>query len=77
MSKGKCGNAEPGIFHPEQGTRYNAAKLYCNGCPVNTECLTFALDNMSDEDGAGFGRWGMWGGTTPDERFSILALAAA
>ncbi len=37
------------------------AVAICNTCPVKTECLQHAIDN--DE------RWGVWGGTTPRERW--------
>jgi len=39
------------------------AKTLCDGCPVATQCLTYALDN--DE------QWGVWGGTTANERAAI------
>jgi WhiB family redox-sensing transcriptional regulator len=33
----------------------------CAECPVRVECLNYALDNNE---------WGIWGGTTDDERRS-------
>jgi WhiB family transcriptional regulator, redox-sensing transcriptional regulator len=36
----------------------------CAGCPVRTECLTHALRTPE--------AYGIWGGTTPGERESIL-----
>jgi len=37
-----------------------AAKRICQGCPVQTECLAYALDSGSE--------WGVWGGMTEAER---------
>src|SRR6267142_1052116 len=45
------------------------AKAVCNGtydgrpCPLLSSCLEFALVNNE--------RWGVWGGTTPDERTKL------
>lgn len=39
---------------------YMPALRVCQGCPVQAECLEFALAN--DE------RYGIWGGTLPSER---------
>ena len=35
----------------------------CIRCPVNADCLAFALENEEDE-----GEAGVWGGTTPYQR---------
>jgi hypothetical protein len=40
------------------------AKALCSGCPVATQCLTYALDNNE--------MWGVWGGTTANERAAAL-----
>lgn len=40
-----------------------AAKAVCRGCVVKEECLEYALENP--------GRFGIWGGTTDDERREI------
>ncbi len=39
------------------------AKSFCRACPVRDECLEHALVNNED--------WGIWGGTTLDERRAI------
>ena len=36
------------------------AKAVCRTCPVQVECLSYALVHRQDD--------GIWGGTTPDER---------
>lgn len=44
------------------------AKRICLGCEVRRECLLRALES---EDGQR--RWGIWGGTTPVERWRMRA----
>lgn len=56
-----CATTDPEAYFPEQGGNATAAqaKAICNGCPVNTACLQWALTN--DEAG-------IWGGLTEEER---------
>lgn len=42
-----------------------AAQLICSACPYAAACLTAALEN--DE------RYGIWGGTTPQQRAQMLS----
>lgn len=42
------------------GSREQAAKNICRTCPVQTECLAFALRTHES--------YGVWGGKTPQER---------
>lgn len=49
----------PDEWHLEH---YSAKKL-CHGCPVISECLTYALD--TDQE------WGIWGGMTSKERRTL------
>src|SRR5438270_80471 len=44
--------------------REAAAKAVCAPCPVLRECLDWALHTQE--------RWGVWGGTTPEERAELL-----
>ncbi len=60
-----CLSAEPDLFFPISTTgpaekQIERAKKVCAGCAVRRECLDFALahDQM----------YGIWGGTTPDDR---------
>lgn len=39
------------------------AKSICWRCPVQSECFRYAMDQGEQH--------GVWGGTTPDERFNI------
>ena len=59
------------FFHPEgergpsRVARERAAKAICARCPVSRKCLDFAL-----ETGVEFG---VYGGTTPDERKALVS----
>jgi WhiB family transcriptional regulator, redox-sensing transcriptional regulator len=60
-----CLSADPDLFFPISATgpaekQIARAKRICAGCAVRPECLEFALahDQM----------YGIWGGTTPDDR---------
>lgn len=61
--KRKCKNLSPSqadtIFFPKPGGKSNAAKKYCETCPVINRCLDEAL---------ALGLVGMWAGTTEGER---------
>lgn len=64
-----CRGEEPELFFPVSevgpGARQVAkAKAVCARCPVRDVCLGFALDNALD--------FGIFGGTTPDERRRLL-----
>lgn len=60
-----CGQLPTYLFYPtgkSEGARTDEeqAKAVCSLCPVREQCLEFAL--VHDE------RYGVWGGTTPEER---------
>ena len=48
---------------------YTTAKAWCDACPVQTACLLAALD--LEGDARRDERFGMWGGTTPRERYQM------
>lgn len=61
-----CVGVDPSIFFPvfAQSDRVWArARVMCAQCPVQPECLEFALQWQDLED-----RWGMFAGFTPNER---------
>lgn len=66
IALGACSDADPEIFFPEGsfgrgGVQLTIeAKRICNGCPVRTECLEYALEAEIDH--------GLWGGMTPSDR---------
>ena len=68
LEQAACAGKDLDIFFPEStynsidnGTRY--AKAICASCPIQKACLTEALDSEMD--------YGIWGGTTPQERRAI------
>jgi WhiB family transcriptional regulator, redox-sensing transcriptional regulator len=70
-TRARCTGVDPEIFYPLDLTpttpAARLAKRVCAGCPVQAECL---LDAMAGEDPAR--RWGVIGGTTPEERDALF-----
>jgi hypothetical protein len=71
--RGACRKADPELFFPAGTTGPNLvliddAKAYCRSCPVQVECLRWALDNRQEA--------GIWGGTTEQDRVTIRRRAA-
>lgn len=58
-----CAQVDPEIFHSVDHHDIRQAKLICAGCPIKETCLQDALDNEAKSY-----RFGIWGGTTPEER---------
>jgi WhiB family transcriptional regulator, redox-sensing transcriptional regulator len=67
-----CSNTDPEIFFPGRGelARAAEAKAICAGCDRRVRCLEFALSVPAADD------WGVWGGTTEDERKRIRKARA-
>ena len=64
-SRGACRDVEPDLFFPIASSgpatrQIAAAKAVCARCPVQPECLNYALETGQD--------CGVWGGATEDER---------
>ena len=63
-----CRHHDPDLFFPE-GTgdpvrrQVDQAKLVCQSCPVQTQCLSFALRHSLAH--------GIWGGATGEERHAL------
>ena len=55
-----CAETDPEAFFPEKGGSVLAAKRVCAACPVQAECLQFALTQDV--------RFGIWGGLSERER---------
>ena len=67
-----CRHCSPELFFPAGTTgaavhEIAAAKAVCAACPVQSQCLRFALRTGQ--------AYGIWGGTTEDERVSLRRLA--
>ena len=73
MLSAACAQVDPELFYPtEKGGRSQVrqARYVCRRqCKVQQECLTYALDH-------GENLWGVWGGTTPEERRRLKRRAA-
>jgi WhiB family redox-sensing transcriptional regulator len=72
MSRGACQREDPELFFPVTtgGTairQVTAAKAVCADCPVRAACLSFAVHTR---------QYGIWGGTTADERH-VLGFRAS
>ncbi|HEX2027402.1 MAG TPA: WhiB family transcriptional regulator [Nitriliruptorales bacterium] len=65
-----CAAEDPELFFPtgtagpEARDQIAAAKSVCRRCRVRIPCLEFAIVHGEDE--------GIWGGTTPEERRTLL-----
>jgi WhiB family redox-sensing transcriptional regulator len=64
-----CREADPDLFFPaEAGDATDALKI-CRGCPVQAECLDWALEMRIT--------YGVWGGATERDRRRILRKKSA
>ena len=66
-----CRSCSPDLFFPAGTTgaarhEIAAAKAVCEACPVQSQCLRFALKTGQ--------AYGIWGGTTEDERVAIKRM---
>lgn len=69
-----CRNAEPELFFPISVTpasrpTVERAKQVCASCPVQSQCLSYALRHRQEQ--------GIWGGLTEDERRRMAASERA
>lgn len=60
-----CRDLDPDLFFPVGVTgvaveQIEAAKSFCHTCPSQQQCLEFAITTNQE--------YGVWGGTTEDER---------
>ena len=61
-----CSEPEGELFFPIRGENPKDAKAICARCPVQEECLEYALANGE--------RFGVWGGKSEKERRRIRSL---
>jgi WhiB family redox-sensing transcriptional regulator len=60
MERAKCrGNEDPAFF-PEKGDNSLEVGKYCASCPVQVDCLEYAIKYRLDE--------GYWGGMSANQR---------
>ena len=58
-----CAQTDPDIFFPEKGGSTAPATSVCASCPVQAECLEYAIVNDI--------RHGIWGGMSDNDRRKI------
>jgi WhiB family redox-sensing transcriptional regulator len=63
-----CAKVDPELFFAAGALEHKVAKRICRTCPVQKECLVFAMDTPMDH--------GIWGGLTERERRSYRRRAA-
>lgn len=65
----RCAQTDPEAFFPEKGGSAREAKRICRDCPVQSECLDYALAHDI--------RYGIWGGASERERRRLRRARAA
>lgn len=60
MDEALCAQTGPEAFFPNKGGSTREAKETCRSCPVQVECLDFALESGE--------RFGIWGGVSERDR---------
>lgn len=63
LCRGQAGRTDR-VFFPERGGSVKEAKVQCGQCPVQPQCLEYALKTKQEH--------GVWGGTTERERKRML-----
>ena len=61
-----CGEVDAALFFPSNGHFADQARAVCGRCPVQSQCLEYALrlEYAPDQEGV----QGIWGGLNEDER---------
>lgn len=58
--KAECLDADPDIFFPPEGVNIREARAVCARCPVQEECLEYAIKHNIE--------FGVWGGMSVIQR---------
>lgn len=61
--QGSCRGLDADLFFPDRGASTRLAKSVCRKCPVQEECLEYAVNNRE--------KFGIWGGLSERERRAI------
>lgn len=61
-------NEADGMFYVGRGKKTTEAKKFCNNCPVQRECLQYAIVNHEE---------GIWAGTSDKERKEMAAFVSS
>ena len=66
MERGACRGLDPKLFYPPPGYNTRAGRKICDHCPVEGECLEWAIGNKE---------WfGTWGGVSEERRRTMIRL---
>jgi WhiB family transcriptional regulator, redox-sensing transcriptional regulator len=68
QDRSACYGLDPEIFFPTTEEEAGLALSYCGLCPVRETCLAWAVYNGE--------RYGVWGGTTEQQRRRIIRQVA-
>lgn len=68
-SEALCSKSDPELFFSPGALEHKMAKRVCRLCPVQRECLVYAMDAPIDH--------GIWGGLTERERHGFRRKAGA
>lgn len=68
MRHGNCHGLDAQLFFPESGETGAEAMAVCAGCPVQLECLRYAIANGEQH--------GIWGGRTTRQRNMLAGRVA-
>jgi WhiB family redox-sensing transcriptional regulator len=68
QERAACFGVDPDVFFPTTEEEASPALAHCTGCGIREECLAWALKNGE--------RYGVWGGTTEQERRRITRHVA-
>lgn len=69
MKHGSCQGLPTELFFPEKGNHVHLkkAQAVCAGCPVNPQCLEYALEEAQKVE-----LLGIWAGTSQKVRIKML-----
>lgn len=71
MDRAACAEIGGDFWFPERGQDFRFAKALCHGrCPVQSDCLEYALAHSSGTYDVG--RFGLWGGYSDEARQKML-----
>ncbi|MGW2186608.1 WhiB family transcriptional regulator [Streptomyces sp. NPDC001719] len=71
LSEAVCASVAPEVFFPAEGNEVLVAlaQRLCCQCPVKAACQALALEK--EGSARPYMRFGIWGGTTPSERYAL------
>lgn len=69
MSRAACRGSDTELFYPERGEQQAHVTTICRGCPVQFDCLDYAMINGE--------KHGIWGGLSEKRRRGLRRQARA